>query len=88
MAPSPTPSKTPADAAPAPLPTTYEAAVQELEALLARLESGQLPLDELLGAYQRAAQLLAFCRQRLDAVEQQIRLIDADGSERPWEGAA
>ncbi|MDW8337245.1 MAG: exodeoxyribonuclease VII small subunit, partial [Tepidimonas sp.] len=56
------------DAAPAALPSTYEAAVQELEALLARLESGQLPLEELLSAYQRAAQLLAFCRQRLQAV--------------------
>ena len=83
MVPTPTPNPVPADEA---LPSvTYEAAVQELEMLLARLESGQLPLDELLGAYQRAAQLLALCRQRLEAVEQQIRQIDADG-ERPWEG--
>ncbi|TSE27199.1 Exodeoxyribonuclease 7 small subunit [Tepidimonas sediminis] len=77
---------TPPDAAA--LPATYEAAVQELEALLGRLEAGQLPLEELLGAYQRAAQLLAFCRQRLEAVEQQIRLIDAEGAERPWDAGA
>ncbi|TSE21492.1 Exodeoxyribonuclease 7 small subunit [Tepidimonas alkaliphilus] len=72
---------------PSAAPASYEAAVQELESLLARLESGQMPLDDLLGAYQRAAQLLDWCRQRLDAVEQQIRLIDAQG-ERPWEGDA
>ncbi|TSE27087.1 Exodeoxyribonuclease 7 small subunit [Tepidimonas aquatica] len=67
------------------MPATYEAAVQELEALLARLESGQLPLDELLTAYQRASALLDFCRQRLEAVEQQIRVID-NGQEKPWNG--
>jgi exodeoxyribonuclease VII small subunit len=59
------------------LPSTYEAAQQELESLVARLESGQLPLEELLGGYRRAADLLAFCRQRLQAVESQIQTLDA-----------
>ena len=34
-------------------PVSYEAALQELETLVARLESGQLPLDQLLTGYQR-----------------------------------
>lgn len=68
-------------------PPTYEAAVQELESLVARLEAGQLPLDDLLSQYQRGADLLAFCRARLDAVEQQIQVME-NGSARPWtEGA-
>lgn len=71
-------------AVPEALPETYEAAVQELEALLARLESGQMPLDDLLGAYQRACALLAYCRSRLEAVEQQIRVVDGQQT-RPWE---
>ncbi len=50
-----------ATAAPA-LPPTYEAALAELENLVSDLESGQLPLDQLLTGYQRGAQLLAFCR--------------------------
>ena len=58
--------------------------MQELEALLARLESGQMPLDDLLGAYQRATALLSFCRSRLDAVEQQIQIVDGSQT-RPWE---
>lgn len=58
-----------------PLPATYEAALEELEQLVARLEGGQLPLDQLLGGYQRGAQLLAFCQSRLAAVEQQIQVL-------------
>lgn len=65
------------------LPATYEAALNELEALLERLESGQLPLDALLGSYQRGARLLSFCRSKLEAVENQIKVLD--GSElKPW----
>jgi len=65
------------------LPPTYEAAVQELETLLARLEAGQLPLDELLSQYQRGEVLLRFCRERLAAVEEQVQVLDG-GALRPW----
>lgn len=66
-----------------PLPVSYEAALQELEALVASLESGQLPLDQLLTGYQRGAQLLTFCRGRLEAVENQISVLE--GTElKPW----
>ena len=65
------------------LPATYEAALQELEALVSGLESGQLPLDQLLTGYQRGAELLKFCRDRLEAVENQIKVLE--GSElKPW----
>ena len=68
------------------LPATYEAALQELEALVAALESGQLPLDQLLTGYQRGAKLLAFCKGRLEAVETQIKVLD--GTElKPWASA-
>ena len=58
------------------LPASYEAALQELEALVASLESGQLPLDQLLTGYQRGAQLLKFCRDKLEAVETQIKVLE------------
>jgi exodeoxyribonuclease VII small subunit len=64
---------------------TYEAALRELEQLVSELESGQLPLDQLLVGYQRGAQLLAFCRDRLAAVESQVKVLE--GAElRPWVG--
>lgn len=77
---------TPVAAAQAAMPARYEDAMQELETLVARLEAGQLPLDELLGQYQRGAELLRFCRERLDAVEQQVQVME-DGNARPWSEA-
>ena len=65
------------------LPTSYEAALQELESLISGLESGQLPLDQLLTGYQRGAQLLAFCKGKLESVENQIKVLE--GTElKPW----
>jgi exodeoxyribonuclease VII small subunit len=55
---------------------TYEAALQELEGLVQRMESGQIPLDELLTGYQRGAMLLKICRDKLAAVEQQVKQLD------------
>ncbi|MFM8608965.1 MAG: exodeoxyribonuclease VII small subunit [Burkholderiaceae bacterium] len=67
------------------LPATYEAALEELEQLVARIESGQLALDQLLGGYQRGAELLKFCQSKLEAVEQQIKVLD-EGTLKPWSG--
>ena len=70
----------PADVTP---PASYEAGLQELERLVNELESGQLPLDRLLVSYQRGAFLLSHCRDRLQAVEDQIKVLDA-GTLKPW----
>lgn len=64
-------------------PASYEDALGELERLVATLEAGQLPLDRLLESYQRGADLLTFCRARLDAVEQQVKVLE-DGQLKPW----
>jgi exodeoxyribonuclease VII small subunit len=66
------------------LPDSYEQAAQALEQLIGQLESGQLPLDELALAYQRGAALLAFCQQKLQAVEAQIQVLDEASSPTPW----
>lgn len=65
------------------LPATYEEAMDELESLAGRIESGDMPLDDLLGAYQRGAQLLAFCRGKLERVDEQIKVLEA-GTLKPW----
>lgn len=70
-------------AAPQPVAPTYEAAVAELDRLVAAMETGQMPLERLLESYQRGAQLLAYCRERLQAVEDQVRVLE-DGQLRPW----
>ena len=58
------------------LPATYEDALHELEGLISGLESGQLPLEQLLAGYQRGAQLLAFCKSKLEAVETQVKVLE------------
>lgn len=65
------------------LPATYEEAMRELEQLVTRLESGELPLEELLAGYQRGNELLNFCRGKLDAVEGQIKVLDGE-SLKTW----
>ncbi|MES2635229.1 MAG: exodeoxyribonuclease VII small subunit [Pseudomonadota bacterium] len=64
-------------------PASYEAALEELEQLVGLIESGQLPLEQLLSGYQRGAELLTFCRDRLQAVEQQVKVLD-EGVLKPW----
>ena len=84
---SPRQSDTATDAASAaPLPERYEDALAELESLVARMEAGALPLDQLLASYQRGAQLLTFCRTRLDAIEAQVKVLE-DGQLKPWDDA-
>ena len=75
-----TPSKVPQE------PASYELALAELDRLVQQMEGGQMPLDQLLDGYRRGAQLLSFCRGRLQAVEDQVKLLD-DGVLKPWTAA-
>lgn len=86
-APSTKTPKSPARSAQASEPAaSYEAALEELEQLVAQLEGGQLPLDQLLERYQRGAALLSFCRDRLEAVDKQIKVLEG-GELKPWDAA-
>ena len=69
-----------------PEPSSYEEALAELEQLVGQMEAGALPLEQLLASYQRGAQLLQFCRTRLEAVEEQVKLLE-DGQLKPWDAA-
>jgi exodeoxyribonuclease VII small subunit len=64
-------------------PDSYELALAELEELAVAMESGQLPLGDMMNGYRRASFLLEFCRQQLDTVEAQIRALD-EGQAKPW----
>ena len=77
------PKASPSAPPPTDMPASYEAALAELESLVQRLESGQMPLAELLTGYRRGADLLAYCRAQLDAVETQIQVLD-NGALQPW----
>jgi exodeoxyribonuclease VII small subunit len=54
---------------------TFEQALAELEAIVAKLESGQAPLDDSIRLYERGAQLKAHCEARLDAARLRVEKI-------------
>ena len=57
---------------------SFEKALEELEALVARMEDGKLPLEESLAAYQRGAELIKFCESRLSDAQARIAILDGD----------
>jgi exodeoxyribonuclease VII small subunit len=61
---------------------SFEAALQELEQVVARLESGAVPLEESIALYSRGAALRRHCENRLKAAEEQVARIaeGPDGS--------
>ena len=61
-----------------PVATSYEAAVAELEGLVADMESGKLALEASLAAYQRGAALLRYCQAQLAGAEQQVRMLEGE----------
>jgi exodeoxyribonuclease VII small subunit len=78
--PSPSPSAAPAAQTP---PSSYEHALAEFDTLVQQMEGGQLPLDQLLSSYRRGAVLLDFCRERLRAVEDQVKVLE-EGQLKSW----
>ena len=70
-------------------PKTFEAAVEELEKILAHIEGGELGLEETLVKYERGNFLIRHCREVLNAAEKQIEVIskgpDGTLTTRPFE---
>jgi exodeoxyribonuclease VII small subunit len=58
-------------------PPSFEAALAELEALVATMEGGQLPLAQSLSAYKRGAELLAYCQAALKDAQQQVDVLES-----------
>jgi exodeoxyribonuclease VII small subunit len=60
---------------------TYRQALDELRAIHARLRDDEVDIETLLDDVKRAADLLAFCRDRLDSVGERIEQVLADFDE-------
>lgn len=61
----------------------FEKSFQQLEKIVQRLESEELPLDESLQLFEEGIRLSRFCHQRLEEVEKKIELILADAKGQP-----
>jgi exodeoxyribonuclease VII small subunit len=57
---------------------SFEQALDELDALVRRMEAGELALDDAVAAYRRGAELAKHCQGKLALAEQEIRKLDGD----------
>ena len=57
-------------------PANFEAALTELEKIVASMEAGQMPLEQSLAAYKRGAELLKFCQAALQDAQQQVKVLE------------
>ena len=59
-------------------PTSFEAAMADLEQLVAQMEAGELPLEASVAAYKRGADLVRYCTMQLEKVEKQVQVLEGD----------
>ena len=60
----------------------FEKALAELEALVARMEKGDLPLEEALASFERGIELTRLCQTALKEAEQKVQLlVERDGKQ-------
>ncbi|MCZ7563585.1 MAG: exodeoxyribonuclease VII small subunit [Burkholderiales bacterium] len=57
---------------------TFEAALAELEQIVARMESGDLTLEQSLAAHRRGLELARFCQAALAQAQQQVRVLEEE----------
>jgi exodeoxyribonuclease VII small subunit len=57
---------------------SFEKALAELEKIVARMESGELSLEQALATHQRGLELARFCQQKLEAAQQQVKVLEGE----------
>ena len=57
---------------------SFEGALAELEKIVARMEGGELTLEEALAVHRRGLELARFCQQKLEAAQQQVKVLEGE----------
>ena len=57
---------------------SFEENLAKLEQLVAKMESGKLPIEELIADFEEGSRLVKLCRSRLNALERKIELLTRD----------
>jgi exodeoxyribonuclease VII small subunit len=57
---------------------SFEKALAELEAIVEKMEDGGLSLEQSLAAHKRGLELAKLCRERLEAAQQQVRVLEGE----------
>ena len=61
----------------------FESATAELDAIVRKLEEGDLPLEQSMQLYERGLQLSRFCHAKIEEAERRIELLNERGELRP-----
>lgn len=56
-------------------PESFESALAEFEALVEKMERGDLSLEDSVGAYERGVVLHRYCEKALSAAERKVRIL-------------
>ena len=57
---------------------SFEKALAELEKIVERMESGDLSLEQALATHKCGLELARFCQQRLEAAQQQVKVLEGE----------
>ena len=57
---------------------TFEKALAELETIVARMEGGELSLEQALATHKRGLELARFCQKQLEAAQQQVKVLEGE----------
>ena len=60
-------------------PESFESAMEQLETLVSRMESGDLSLEESLEAFEKGVHLTRFCQDQLQKAELKIQELNSKG---------
>src|SRR3954465_7133114 len=61
----------------------FETAMDRLEKIVEQMESGQLPLEDLIVRYEEGMNLVKVCQERLASAEQKIEIIARNSAGKP-----
>jgi len=61
----------------------FEKAMGRLESIVEQMESGKLPLEDLIVRYEEGMNLVKVCQERLTSAEQKIEIIARNNAGKP-----
>ena len=61
-------------------PESFESAMEQLETLVSRMESGDLSLEESLKAFEKGVHLTRFCQNQLQKAELKVHELTSKGA--------
>ena len=64
-------------------PVSFEQAMERLEKIVEEMESGKMPLEDLLLRYEEGMKLVKSCQEQLTRAEQKIEIITRDHAGKP-----